>query len=143
MAIPGFCGPLVYSIVEPYSSFLTADPNTGMITCFSNNMLEVGVYPATLQVALANYPSITPATLTFTASLVDPCVAYTVLTLPTTLSTFTITVLDGIGFSQTFMPATDSAATNSLIPNLCGPRVYTIVEPQPASFITIIPPPAG
>ena len=38
------------------------------------------------------------------------------------------------------MPATDTAADTAFIPSLCGPRTYTIVEAQPAVFITILQP---
>ena len=41
------------------------------------------------------------------------------------------------------MPATDSAATTALVPGLCGPRVYAILEAQPAIFISIIAPAIG
>jgi len=63
--------------------------------------------------------------------------------LPTALTSFSITVFDGIGFTQTFMPATDAAATSALRPDLCGPRVYTIIEASPAAFISITAPAAG
>ena len=38
------------------------------------------------------------------------------------------------------MPATDSAADTATVPGLCGPRVYSIAEPQPQNFMTISPP---
>ena len=71
--------------------------------------------------------------------LVDPCLT-TVLTLPTLPASFVISAFDGIGFTHTFMPATDSAADIALVPSLCGPRTYVILEAQPLNFISIIPP---
>jgi hypothetical protein len=38
------------------------------------------------------------------------------------------------------MPATDTAADLALVPGLCGPRVYTILEAQPSLFIPIVMP---
>jgi len=90
-------------------------------------MALIGPYTATLSATLVNYPAVPPALLTFSVTLVDPCLT-TALALPTILVTFTITAFDGVGFTQTFMPATDTAATNAVVNNLCGPRVYSIVE---------------
>ena len=39
-----------------------------------------------------------------------------------------------------FAPATDTAATTVAIPDLCGPRVYTIVQITPQGFVSIIAP---
>ena len=46
-AIADACGPIVYSIIEGHS-FLVLDEIGFMLTLQSNNMLEIGVYPATL-----------------------------------------------------------------------------------------------
>jgi len=93
----------------------------------TNDMTKIGVYTATFKATLTNYPTVPAATLSFTVTLVDPCLT-TVLALPTTLLTFTISAFDGVGFTQTFMPATDTAATGAAVNALCGPRVYVIVE---------------
>jgi hypothetical protein len=71
-------------------------------------------------------------------TLVDPCVT-TVLSLPA-LSTFTISAFDGIGFTQTFTPASDTASSTAAVPGLCGTVSYLIVETQPSLFMTIVPP---
>ena len=79
--------------------------------------------------------------MTFTVDFLDPCLT-TVLTMPA-LASFTIGAFDGVGFSQSFLQATDSAADAALVPDLCGPRSYLILEAQPALFMTIVPPAAG
>jgi hypothetical protein len=38
------------------------------------------------------------------------------------------------------MPATDTAGSTAVVPSLCGPRVYTIVEAQPKNFMSIVAP---
>ncbi len=90
-------------------------------------MAILGPYTATLSASLVNYQAVSPAQLTFSVTLVDPCLT-TVLALPTTLVTFTISAFDGVGHTQTFMPATDTAATSAVVNNLCGPRTYVVVE---------------
>jgi len=105
-------------------------------------MVYVGSHTAVLTATLANYPSVTAATKSFAVTIIDPCLT-TVLTLPTTLSSFSITVFSGIPYTMTFLPATDTQATAAGVPSLCGPRVYSIVEATPAAFTTIIPPAAG
>lgn len=105
-------------------------------------MTKIGTYTATFSATLNDYPGVPAAQLTVAITLVDPCLT-TVLTLPTALTSFTISAFDGIGFTQTYMPANDSAATGALVPGLCGPRVYTILEAQPALFIPIVAPADG
>jgi hypothetical protein len=105
------------------------------------NMLDIGLHTVTLQAALTNYPTATPISVTFSVTLVDPCPT-TVLSLPA-LSTFTISAFDGIGFTQTFTPASDSASTTAAVTGLCGPVTYSILEAQPATFVSIISPGAG
>ena len=73
--------------------------------------------------------------------LVDPCL--TTVPLRPALTSFTISAFDGVGFSQTFLQATDSAADIALVPDLCGPRSYVILEAAPNAFMTIVPPAAG
>ena len=96
-ALIDVCGPLVYTITEAHP-FISIDPLTNTITVLSTNMLHIGIYTATLSASLANYPLVTAAQIAFSVTLVDPCLT-TVLTLPTTLLTFTITAFDGIGFT--------------------------------------------
>lgn len=90
-------------------------------------MTDIGVYTATLQVKLTNFPAVTPVEVAFAITLVDPCLS-TALTLPTSLTPVTITALDGTSSSQVFVPATDSAGDAALLPDLCGPITYSIVE---------------
>ena len=42
-----------------------------------------------------------------------------------------------------FAPATDSVATTAAIQNLCGIRVYSIVESNASNFVSIAAPGAG
>jgi len=71
----------------------------------------------------------------------------TTLTLPTTLKDFVqndkITSLIGSALSQAFLPATDPESIVTSIPDLCGKRVYSIVEAAAQSIVTIIPPTNG
>ena len=55
----------------------------------------------------------------------------------------TITSLSGVNVTQNFAPATDSAAATALIPALCGNRVYSIVETEAYSIVSIIAPVAA
>lgn len=112
------------------------------MTLQTNDMTKIGTYTATFSASLSNYPLVPPAQLTIAITLVDPCLT-TTLTLPTALTSFSIAAFDGIGFTQTYMPATDAAATSALVPGLCGPRVYTILEASPAAFISIVAPAVG
>ena len=68
--------------------------------------------------------------------LVDPCLT-TTLTLPTVFPAVEIGSMSGIGSTQLFAPATDTAATSAGIAGLCGPRVYSIVEASVLAFTTI------
>ena len=102
-------------------------------------MTDIGVYSATLQVKLTNFPAVTPVEVPFAITLLDPCLT-TTLTLPTSLTPVTITALDGISSSQVFVPATDSAGDAAVLPDLCGPRTYSIVEVWAQNFVTITAP---
>ena len=64
----------------------------------------------------------------------------TTLALPTTLIAKTITLLSGTAVTQVFAPATDTAATAASVADLCGVRVYTIVEASTQGFVTIVAP---
>jgi hypothetical protein len=61
-AIASFCGPIEYSVVQFYS-FLTV--SAGTITLGSNSMADIGVYTATLQAKLTNFPAVLPALVAF------------------------------------------------------------------------------
>ena len=80
--------------------------------------------------------------ITITASTASPCLT-TTLSLPTTLTSVTITSLSGVSNSQTFKPATDTAAATSSSLSLCGNRIYSIVETLPQNFVSIVAPSAG
>jgi len=124
--LPNVCGAFEYVITQGFT-FISIDQAAGVLTVQTTNKALVGSYTATLSASLLDYPAVPPAELMFAVTLVDPCLT-TVLTLPTTLVTFTISAYDGVGFTQTFMPATDTAANSALVPDLCGPRTYAVVE---------------
>ena len=126
-AIATLCGPFEYSIVEAYS-FLPVI--AGTINLQSNLMTDIGTYTATLKAKLTNYAVVTPAQVALSVSLVNPCLT-TILALPTVLVATSITSLSGSATLQVFAPATDTAATSAAVSDLCGPRVYTIVETTP------------
>jgi hypothetical protein len=96
LASTGVCGPFTYTNTEAYP-WLTIDQATATITVLSANMADIGPHTATLRASLTNYPSAPPVSVTFTVTMVDPCLT-TVLSLPA-LSTFTISAFDGIGFT--------------------------------------------
>ena len=126
-AIASLCGPIEYSIVEAYS-FLPV--TAGTINLQSNLMTDIGTYTATLKAKLTNYAGVTPAQVAFSVTLINPCLT-TTLALPTVLVATSITSLSGSATLQVFAPATDTAATSAAVSDLCGPRVYTIVETTP------------
>jgi len=108
-ALPNVCGTFTYSLSGSYP-FISVDPTTGLISLISTNMMEISSYTITLVTSLTSYPSVTTST-TFSVTLTDPCVS-TLIYLPT-LSAFTITAFDGIGFDQTFLQWTDTAGTSA------------------------------
>lgn len=75
---------------------------------------------------MRDYVVVANVDIGFIITITNPCLS-TTLNLPTTLTSATIISLSGTGNSQTFLPATDTAA-NSLVPGLCGNRIYSIVE---------------
>ena len=60
--------------------------------------------------------------------------------MPTALVATSITSLSGLTSTLVFAPATDTAATFAGVFDLCGPRVYTIVEAIPQGFVSIVAP---
>jgi hypothetical protein len=54
-----------------------------------------------------------------------------------------ITSLIGFALFQAFLPATDPESIATSTPDLCGNRVYSIVESAAQSIVTIIPPATG
>ena len=53
--VASLCGPIDYSILEPYS-FLTV--TAGNISLASNSMDDINLYRATLQAKLRDYPGV-------------------------------------------------------------------------------------
>jgi hypothetical protein len=104
--------------------------NPGVITVQTNSLSDVGTYTATLDVKLTNYSTVAHFKASFSITIGDPCLT-TMLALPTTLLPVQIASLSGVQDTQTFMPATDTAASSAALPSLCGPRTYKIVESVP------------
>ena len=134
------CGPIEYLIVEGYS-FASVDAVNGIISVQSNLINDAGNHDATFRAKMRDYPLVACVDIGFKITITNPCLS-TVLTLPTTLTSVTITSLSGTGNSQTFLPATNTPTT-SLVPGLCGNRIYSIVEASVQNFVSIVPPPAG
>jgi hypothetical protein len=101
----------------------------GAISVQTTSLAHVGLHSVTFEAKLTNYAEVTPLLATFSVNITNPCLT-TILSLPTTLAPITITSLSGIGDTQNFLPATDSASTTASIPGLCGSRIYSIVESQ-------------
>ena len=120
------CGPIEYSVVAPGYSFALVDAVNGVISVQSNLITDAGDHNVTFKAKMRDFSNVAHVDIGFKITITNPCLT-TVLTLPTTLASVTITSLSGTGNSQTFLPATDTAAT-SLIPGLCGNRIYSIVE---------------
>jgi len=93
--IVGVCGPYTYTILEGYS-FTLVDSALATLTVVTNIMADIGVYTATMEAKLTNYPAAAPVLVSFSITIVDPCLT-TVVTLPA-LVAFTISAFDGIGF---------------------------------------------
>ena len=111
----------------------------GNISLASNSMANIGFYTPKLRAKLTNYPSVIAASVEFSATLINPCLT-TTLALPTTLKDKTITSFSGTAVTEDFAPATDTAATFAGVIDLCGVRIYTILETTPLEFVTIVPP---
>ena len=127
-SISSLCGPIEYSIVEGYS-FVTVDAVNGKILVQTNLTSNAAVHSANFRAKLKNYPDVASVDIGFQITITNPCLT-TTLTLPTTLTAVTITSLSGVSSSQTFAPAIDTAAT-SAVRDLCGNRIYSIVETLP------------
>ena len=96
----------------------------------TNLTSDAGVHSATFRAKLTNYSSyVANVEIGFQITITNPCLT-TTLTLPTALTAVTITSLSGVSSSQIFAPATDAAAT-SAVRDLCGNRIYSIVETLP------------
>lgn len=98
--------------------------------------------PATLQAFLTDYPDVAPAEVSFTVTLIDPCLTTSLEA--TTVSDFSFVAYSENPVSVNFNPFTDTAAVGAKsgtgVPSLCGPRNYEIVETTPKTFLTITPP---
>ena len=101
----------------------------GAISVQTTSLAHVGLHSVTFEAKLTNYAEVTPLLATFSVNIINPCLT-TILSLPTNLASVTITSLSGIGDTQNFLPATDSASSMASIPELCGNRIYSIVEAQ-------------
>ena len=139
-AIASLCGPIEYSILQGFS-FATVNAS-GTISVQTSLITDTGVHSATFNAKLTNYPAVANVQVGFTITITNPCLT-TTLTLPTALVAATITSQSGVGNSQSFAPATDSAATTAAISGLCGNRLYSIVEAPVQGFVSIVPPAAG
>lgn len=65
--IPGYCGPLEYSIVEGHTfASVQAAADPGTISVQTAYLADVRIYTATFDVKLTNYPTATAAQVTFT-----------------------------------------------------------------------------
>lgn len=71
--------------------------------------------------------------------MVSPCTIST-LTLPNAVADATITAMSGLLVTGTFTPATNDKEIALTSSGYCGNRVYSIVEVQPATFISIVSP---
>jgi hypothetical protein len=127
-SISSLCGPIEYSIVEGYL-FATLDAVNGKISVQTNLISDTNIHSATFRAKLKNYLNVANVDIGFQITITNPC-STTTLTLPTTLTAVTITSLSGVSSSQTFAPAIDTAAT-SAVRDLCGNRIYSIVETLP------------
>jgi hypothetical protein len=93
-------------------------------------MAHINIYTATLRAKLTNYSEVEAAEVAFSVTLINPCLT-TTLALPTTLVNKTIVLYSGTAVTQVFAPATDTASTAASVDDLCGVRIYTIVEAKP------------
>jgi hypothetical protein len=91
----GACGTFTYSNTDAYS-WMTVDPVALTVSVQTTNLALANTYTATLKASLVSYPTVFTS-VTFSVTLVDPCVS-TTMSLPA-LTTFTITAFSGTGFS--------------------------------------------
>jgi len=139
--VSSLCGPIEYSVIVPGYSFTSVDAVNGVISVQSNLINDAGVHNATFKAKMTNYALVAHVDIGFEITITNPCLT-TVLTLPTTITSVTITSLSGTSQSRAFSPATDTAAT-PVVPGLCGNRIYSIVEVSAQNFVSIVPPAAG
>jgi hypothetical protein len=59
LAIVGSCGTFTYTNIEAYP-WLKIDSVAATTAIYTTNLLDAGVYTATLQAALTDYPGATP-----------------------------------------------------------------------------------
>jgi hypothetical protein len=139
--VSSLCGPIEYLIVVPGYSFASVDAVNGIISVQSNLINDAGNHDATFRAKMRDYSLLAHVDIGFKITITNPCLT-TVLNLPTSLTSVTITSLSGTSNSQTFLPATNTPTT-SLVPGLCGNRIYSIVEASARNFVSIVAPPAG
>ena len=82
-------------------------------------MTDIGTYTATLKAKLTNYAGVTPAQVSFSVTLVNPCLT-TTLALPTIFVATSIISFSGLTVTQVFAPATDTTALSAAVSDLCG-----------------------
>lgn len=137
------CGPIKLTIVEAYSfATVTSGTSSGTISVQTNDFGLINSYTVTIEAELENYPTIAHVQVAFTLNIVHPC-SITTLTLPTTLQAVSITSLSGISNSQLFLPATDPESIANSTKDLCGNRIYTIIDPLAQGIVTITSPAIG
>jgi hypothetical protein len=99
--VTSLCGPIEYSVVVLGYSFASVNTVNGIISVQSNLINDAGVHNATFKAKLTNYPLVAHVNIGFQITITNPCLT-TALTLPTTLTSVTITSLSGTGNSQFF-----------------------------------------
>lgn len=142
-SLPALCA-LTYSIGDATDATTYGVTKSGFtISVLTSNVSLIGTSKGLWVSATATPAQDTPSqTVPFNVIIQSPCPTST-LTLPSAIANTSIVAQSGVGTQVTFAPATNNKETTLGSPGLCGPRVYTIVQVQPATFVTVAPAPAN
>ena len=125
---PTYCGANSF-LFSPTKTFLSISGNT--ISVFSSSSADVGIHSITVTVSLADYPSVSSISKTFTITVQSDCIN-TVITNKTLINMSNKVSLAAVTQDISFL---DSIATSRSNPTYCGARTYTFSPTR--TFLTI------
>jgi hypothetical protein len=125
---PTYCGANSF-LFSPTKTFLSVSGNT--ISVSTSNSADVGTHIITLTVSLADYPSVTSISRTFTITVQSDCIN-TVITNKTLINMSNKVSLAAVTQDISFL---DLIATSRSNPTYCGARTYTLSPTR--TFLTV------
>lgn len=129
--------PLLTSILSPISA---PESSPWTISAFTNDPLKVGSHVVTISSSLKNFPGVPSVTVSFTLVVIDDC--ETAVVQAQSLANMSYVLMYATEPTiQAFLPFSDNVAIKFANEQICGPRLYTILEGY--TFIQLSPPASG